>query len=837
VVTQGEDYGRSTALNEMKINLEFVSANPTGPVHLGHTRWAAVGDSLGRILAAAGAEVTREHYTNDAGAQLERFGRSLKAAADGKPTPEDGYGGEYIQDIATKIKSEHDDPTEETYREEGYRLMLAEMKASLERFNVHFDVWFSERSLHEGGAVEHALEVLRKQGHIYEHEGATWLRTTEFGDDKDRVIVRSNGEKTYFAADCAYYINKRERGFERCVYLLGADHHGYVGRLKAIAACAGDDPNHNIQVLIGQLVNLMRGGDPVRLSKRAGTIITLDELVDVVGVDAARYSLARSSTDSPLTLDIDEISPAGTGQPGLLRAVRPRPHREPAAQRRRDGHRQGRFQARTARTREGNRTPQGRRRLPTGGHHRGRTQRAPPRGPLPRGTGDHLPPVLRQLPRLPRGDEAPTDLTRARLWLVEAARIVLGQRPGPARGQRTRTDVGKACAHTKPALCTETWEREGRPGSAHRRTSTHSNRRCGRRRSERSDAGSLTIGGLDVRDLAAAHGTPAYLLDEADVRERCRRFRDAFKGADVFYAGKAFLCKAMVRIIAEEGLHLDVCSGGELATALAAGFPPERIGLHGNNKSPPNCARRREQRRPDRRRLVRGDRAPHRHRTRNRDQTTHHGPRHRRRGGAHPRVHRHRARGPEVRFLLFGGAASAAVEQIIKADVLELTGLHSHIGSQIFDVSGFELSARRLLQLHKQIRDQHQRELPEMDLGGGFGIAYTTQDDPAEPADLGAALFGLVKRECDALGIRPAADQHRTGPGDRRPGHVHAVRGGHRQGRRRDPHLRQRRRRDERQHPHGAVRLVLQRAPSPAGPHTNRRFWPVSWENIAKPAT
>ena len=425
VVTQGKDYGRSTALNEMKINLEFVSANPTGPVHLGHTRWAAVGDSLGRILAAAGAEVTREHYTNDAGAQLERFGRSLKAAADGKPTPEDGYGGEYIQDIATKIKSEHDDPTEETYREEGYRLMLAEMKASLERFNVHFDVWFSERSLHEGGAVEHALEVLRKQGHIYEHEGATWLHTTEFGDDKDRVIVRSNGEKTYFAADCAYYINKRERGFERCVYLLGADHHGYVGRLKAIAACAGDDPNHNIQVLIGQLVNLMRGGEPVRLSKRAGTIITLDELVDVVGVDAARYSLARSSTDSPLTLDIDEISRQAPDNPvfyvqyahariasllrnaaemgidkgdfkpellehekeiELLKAVGDFPQVVTTAAELSEPHRVARYLEELATT-----------------YHR----------------------FYDSCRVLPRGDEAPTDLTRARLWLVEAARIVL----------------------------------------------------------------------------------------------------------------------------------------------------------------------------------------------------------------------------------------------------------------------------------------------------------------------------------------------------------------------------------------------------------------------------
>ena len=273
---------------------------------------------------------------------------------------------------------------------------------------------------------------------------------------------------------------------------------------------------------------------------------------------------------------------------------------------------------------------------------------------------------------------------------------------------------------------------------------------------ERSEAGSLTIGGLDVRDLAAAHGTPAYLLDEADVRERCRRFRDAFKGADVFYAGKAFLCKAMVRIIAEEGLHLDVCSGGELTTALAAGFPPERIGLHGNNKSMAELRRAVENNVgrivvdsfEEIERLTAIAREIDR-RPRVMVRVT---------VGVEAHTHEYIATAHEDQkfgFSLFGGAASAAVEQIIKADVLELTGLHSHIGSQIFDASGFELYAKRLLQLHKRILDEHGVELPEMDLGGGFGIAYTTQDDPAEPADLGAALFGLVKRECDALGITP----------------------------------------------------------------------------------
>jgi arginyl-tRNA synthetase len=315
VVRAGRSYGRSDVLAKQRINLEFVSANPTGPIHLGHTRWAAVGDALGRILTAAGGDVTREHYINDAGVQVERFGESVEAAARHQPTPEGGYPGEYVQEIAQQLVAADPGllelPPEEAharFRERAYTAMLAEMRASLERFGVHFDVWFSERTLHEGGAVEHALDTLRAQGHVFEADGAIWLRTSDFGDDKDRVLVRSNGEKTYFAADAAYYINKRERGFERCIYMLGADHHGYIGRLRAIAACAGDDPDETLEVLIGQLVSLLSGGQPLRLSKRAGTLITLDELIDRVGVDAARYSLARSSTDSALTLDLEVIT-------------------------------------------------------------------------------------------------------------------------------------------------------------------------------------------------------------------------------------------------------------------------------------------------------------------------------------------------------------------------------------------------------------------------------------------------------------------------------------------------------------------------------------------------
>jgi arginyl-tRNA synthetase len=315
IALAGDGYGTSEELGKERINLEFVSANPNGPVHLGHSRWAAIGDSLRRLLEAAGAEVTSEHYLNDAGVQMQRFAESLYAAAKGDPTPENGYAGDYIDEVAEQIVNatpgilDLDEVEAVTaFQERGLELMLEAMQASLHRFGVEFDVWFSERSLHASGAVEHALDELRKQGHVFELDGAVWLRTTDFGDDKDRVLIRSNGEPTYFAADAAYYINKRERGFDRCVYMLGADHHGYVNRLKAIAACAGDDPERNIEVMIGQLVKLVRGGEQVRLSKRAGNIITLDELIDAVGVDAARYTLARYPADSPLTLDIELVT-------------------------------------------------------------------------------------------------------------------------------------------------------------------------------------------------------------------------------------------------------------------------------------------------------------------------------------------------------------------------------------------------------------------------------------------------------------------------------------------------------------------------------------------------
>ena len=308
-------YGSGDLLAGAKVNLEFISANPTGPLHLGHTRWAAVGDALGRVLAAEGAEVSREFYINDRGVQMDLFGESIMAAANGLPTPTDGYHGAYITELAKEIVTAKpelltlpENVQMVAFREEGYVRQLAHQQRVLDEFGTHFDVWFSERSLHQSTAVEVAFEKLLKQGHVYETDGATWLRTTDFGDDKDRVLRKSDNELTYFASDIAYYVDKRARGFDICIYLLGADHHGYVGRLKAAAACAGDDPAKNIEVMIGQLVKIIEGGQELKLSKRAGTIITLEDIVERVGVDAARYTLIRYPVDTPMTMDVDLLT-------------------------------------------------------------------------------------------------------------------------------------------------------------------------------------------------------------------------------------------------------------------------------------------------------------------------------------------------------------------------------------------------------------------------------------------------------------------------------------------------------------------------------------------------
>jgi arginyl-tRNA synthetase len=312
IVDAGESYGNSDLMAGERVNLEFVSANPTGPLHLGGTRWAAVGDALGRIFTASGADVTREYYFNDHGAQIDRYTQSLLAAARGEPAPDDGYSGEYISEIAARIVDMHPDvlglpesDAREVFRREGVELMFAEIKQSLHEFGVDFDVYFHEDSLHQTGAVAHAVDRLRELGHLYEKDGALWLRSTAFGDDKDRPLVRSNGRPTYISADLAYYLNKRERGFDRVVIMLGADHHGYIGRMMAMCRAFGDEPGRNLEILIGQMVNLARDGTPVRMSKRAGTIINLEDLVDAIGVDAARYALARYSPDSTIDLDLD----------------------------------------------------------------------------------------------------------------------------------------------------------------------------------------------------------------------------------------------------------------------------------------------------------------------------------------------------------------------------------------------------------------------------------------------------------------------------------------------------------------------------------------------------
>lgn len=434
VVQAGGAYGHSTALAGQTVNLEFVSANPTGPIHLGGVRWAAVGDALARLLRATGARVTTEYYFNDAGAQIDRFAGSLLAAARRQPVPEDGYGGAYVDEIAAAVAAAHPNAADrpdpealELFRVEGVARMFDEIKSSLAGFGVHFDVYFNEKDLHDRGELDSALAYLRGQGHVDERDGAVWLRTTDFGDDKDRVLVRGNGTPTYLLADCAYYFDKRRiRGFDRVVMMLGADHHGYVGRMRAMAACFGDDPDQHLEILIGQMVNLVRGGEAVKMSKRHGTVVMLDDLVDAIGVDAARYAMARYSVDSTLDIDVElwtqatrdnpvyyvqyahariasllrnaaelGVSRRDDFDPGLL--VDPKEHEllkvlgefprvVAAAAELREPHRVARYCEDLA-----------------GTYHR----------------------FYDSCRVLPQGDDPATDLTHARLWLVEASRIVL----------------------------------------------------------------------------------------------------------------------------------------------------------------------------------------------------------------------------------------------------------------------------------------------------------------------------------------------------------------------------------------------------------------------------
>ncbi|AJT41357.1 arginine--tRNA ligase [Psychromicrobium lacuslunae] len=318
IVIAGARYGQNDSLAGQVINLEFISANPTGPLHLAHTRWAAVGDSLARVLRASGAKVSKEYYINDAGSQMNNFAASVLASIKGEPTPEGGYPGSYIDDLAHQVLTEHPAIRELTevaalpvVRQAAYQAQMADIKETLEAFGVHFDVFFSEQSLHSSGAISQAVDRLRAQGHVFDQDGAVWLRTTDFTDDKDRVLIRANGEPTYFSADAAYYLSKKDRGFDQKIYLLGADHHGYIGRLKAIAACAGDDPEHNIEVLIGQMVSV----NGARLSKRAGNIVELRDLLNWLGADALRYSLGRSPANSPLSLEPEQLQKASNDNP------------------------------------------------------------------------------------------------------------------------------------------------------------------------------------------------------------------------------------------------------------------------------------------------------------------------------------------------------------------------------------------------------------------------------------------------------------------------------------------------------------------------------------------
>ncbi|MCD0442664.1 arginine--tRNA ligase [Glycomyces sp. A-F 0318] len=319
IVAAGDAYGTNNSMEGVYANLEFVSANPTGPIHAGGTRWAAMGDALARVMRASGAKLTAEYYVNDAGAQIDHFAASLLARAKDEPTPENGYVGAYIDEIAADVLEARPDALDaaeplEVFRTVGLDLMLKDIQTTLADFGTHFDVFFSEKGMHDRGEVETAVQRLTDLGHVYEADGATWLRTTTFGDDKDRVLKNSKGGWTYFASDCAYYLDKRERGFEKLVFMLGADHHGYVGRMQAISRAFGDEPG-TMEILIGQFVNLLRGGEPIRLSKRAGNIITLNDVVEAVGVDAARYALTRYSADSTIDLDIDLWTRHGNENP------------------------------------------------------------------------------------------------------------------------------------------------------------------------------------------------------------------------------------------------------------------------------------------------------------------------------------------------------------------------------------------------------------------------------------------------------------------------------------------------------------------------------------------
>ena len=448
VLTAGAAYGRNHALAGERINVEFISANPTGPLHLGHTRWAAVGDALARVLDAAGAGVEREFYINDRGSQMDKFGASVEARAKGEPVPEDGYQGAYVDDVAQQVLAEEpgildlpDDERAVAFREAGYRIQLAEQQRSLDTFRTHFDVWFSERSLHADSSVADSLEKLRGQGHVFDADGAVWMRTTDFGDDKDRVLIRSNGELTYFASDTAYYLDKRGRGFDRCIYLLGADHHGYVGRLRAMAACAGDDPDRNVEVMIGQLVKILQDGEELKLSKRAGTLVTLAG----AGRPDRRRRAALHAGAVPGRLAADPRrrgdDAAGERQPRVLRAVRRRADGLAGAQRPRPRRARPRVRPGAADPREGGRAAPGARRVPAGGRGGGAAAGAAPGRALPREHRVVVPQVLRRVPGAAAGRRGVLRAARRPAGAGERDAHRVPERPRPARRDRARAHV------------------------------------------------------------------------------------------------------------------------------------------------------------------------------------------------------------------------------------------------------------------------------------------------------------------------------------------------------------------------------------------------------------
>lgn len=338
VSDQGTAWGTTDVGGGQSANVEFVSANPTGPLHLGHGRWVAVGDAIASLLEATGWQVTREYYFNDAGSQMEKFGQSVQAAIDGREPPQDGYVGDYIGVLAQELTQNGSTDV----IEDAYQAMLRRIDETLKRLRVHFDVYFGERVLHDAGKVEEVIGLLRESDQVYEADGATWLRTTNFGDDKDRVLLRASGQPTYFAADCAYLLDKIQRQFDRIIFILGADHHGYVRRLEALERALGYADR--VEIRIGQLVTFLRDGEPVRMSKRSGELITLDDLVDEVGVDAARYTLLRQSMDTPIDFDLAAVVRDDRDNPvyyvqyshariaGILRTARHRGVTPPQAQ-------------------------------------------------------------------------------------------------------------------------------------------------------------------------------------------------------------------------------------------------------------------------------------------------------------------------------------------------------------------------------------------------------------------------------------------------------------------------------------------------------------------------